>query len=125
MTQDLTAAVERVRERALGLEWTADEIERCGEKTSDNATIIAWKRRDAADLRALLSAVTWRPISEAPKDGTAMLGFIPSTTGFLDRWVQFWWAEADDLPARGFWFSWGQSVHPTHFLPLPPPPEAR
>ncbi len=55
---DLRESVARVEERARGLELSADEIERGWPRTSENATLVAWKRRDAADLRAILSALS-------------------------------------------------------------------
>ena len=55
---DLRESVARVSNFASGLEASADEIERGWPRTSENATLVAWKRRDAADLRAILSALS-------------------------------------------------------------------
>jgi hypothetical protein len=56
----------------------------------------------------------WRPIASAPKDvADGLLGHIP----FVGRRV-IWWIE-------GFgWTSQVCVVEPTHWQPLPPPPEA-
>jgi hypothetical protein len=75
---------------------------------------------DASAILAALDAVdparVWRPIAEAPRDGTWVL--VP--------------CEWDDCPAvepvriRGrHWTGLdGAPYWPTHFLPLPEPPEA-
>ncbi len=65
----LRAAVERVLRNVEGLEASADEIERNWPRTSENTTLVAWKRRDAADIRLILSALT------APPD-TRQSGFV-------------------------------------------------
>jgi len=55
---DLRESVARVSNFASGLEASADEIERNWPRTSENATLVAWKRRDASDIRAILSALS-------------------------------------------------------------------
>ena len=69
---------------------------------------------DAADPAA------WRPIEEAPKDGTHLWGFVPGRGMMV-----ICWREGDE-----FW-SWGRWVtdkdlrdkcEPTHFQPIPAPP---
>jgi hypothetical protein len=57
----------------------------------------------------------WRPISEAPRDGTRVLGWEDGEHR-ITRWngvTQFggW------LAVPGQWNIW----HPTHWMPLPPP----
>ena len=66
----------------------------------------------------------WQPISSAPRDGTAILGYwTPATTGVigescygLARWDEgeFGWVDADDAGN-----SWSE---PTHWMHLPEPP---
>ena len=57
----------------------------------------------------------WRPIAEAPRDGTRVLGYFPNIeagyhdTAYLGRFET--WASRD-WPAQ-----------PTHWMPLPSPPE--
>lgn len=49
----------------------------------------------------------WRPIAEAPKDGTRILGIWRDGLIETVEWSAFW-SEVDDMP--------------THWQPLPPPP---
>lgn len=72
----------------------------------------ALKRR-LADLEA---EHAWRPIEEAPKDGTKFLGV--SEDGYMAVWFsdcdwKDWWSN-DDLAFDS----------PTHFRPLPKPPQS-
>lgn len=66
----------------------------------------------------------WQPIETAPKDGTTILAFYPSLTGYTAR--------QDVAPIH--WSEWGNGVWenatsggkpsslPTHWMPLPEPP---
>ena len=90
----------------------------------------------------------WRPIETAPKDGTEIL--VVSTTGgtgvMLCRWIALQdfitTEEAESFADQGMsessleepdWFyadfSHGDRLapdcYPTHWLPLPPPPEGK
>ncbi len=73
------------------------------------------KERDA-----LLAQQQWLPISTAPKDGTSVLLFWP-----------YWSPKIPGVGKHGL-FGWqaefsldGDSEPPTHWLPLPPPPEEK
>ena len=76
------------------------------------------------DLFALArrgAAVQWRPIEEAPKDGTCiMVGagkWEPEVACWSDSvWLTGWYC------GGGRSDSYGPSFNPTHFMPLPPPP---
>jgi Lar family restriction alleviation protein len=68
----------------------------------EEAAITAWNRR----------APGWRPISEAPRDGSQFLGWFEGST------VQIWWMGQGGLWGNDFW----EGKEPTHFMPLPPPP---
>lgn len=70
----------------------------------------------------------WQPIETAPRDGRQVL-----LSGSWDgrAWVWQGWFDHED--ERG-WFAagshWtdaydGSLEHPTHWMPLPPPPEAK
>lgn len=56
----------------------------------------------------------WRPISEAPRDGTQVLVAAPDCGMMVARWLSGGW---DDGDFNSF-MSW-----PTHWQPLPPPPD--
>ena len=56
------------------------------------------------------AAMQWRPISEAPRDGTRIL--ITNKTPFVSRYQYGVW----DVDG-------GQVYNATHWMPLPPPPE--
>jgi FtsZ-binding cell division protein ZapB len=74
-----------------------------------------------AETRAALSPVQaapslWRPIETAPKDETRVLLFVPPygpTTGHRGSVSGAWRCHS----------VLNQEVQPTHWMPLPPPPE--
>lgn len=81
-----------------------------------------------ADLAALLSYVEgmkWRPIESAPKDGTRLM--LAKIVGHPANPTALWWACAGLWSDR--WNNWNDGVEPcglagpTHWLPLPPPPD--
>ena len=77
----------------------------------------------------------WQPIETAPRDGTAILLFIPdgyTLCGLTDGVVIGHWSAAD-LPADApehddNWYQLNQDggfpcdILPTHWMPLPEPP---
>lgn len=65
------------------------------------------------DAITALRAVQWRPISEAPKDGTRML--IAESDRRAVGWFQ----------GRSWRREGGFGCDPTHYAPLPPLPAAR
>ncbi len=65
----------------------------------------------------------WKPIETAPRDGTAVLGFLPNRSGYV----------SDKRYEIISWSGWGGGVwdnaggyhvsdSPTHWMPLPVPP---
>jgi uncharacterized C2H2 Zn-finger protein len=72
----------------------------------------------------------WRPIATAPKDGTEVLLYCPKRgTTVRGRWSDERYANKP----RPYWTHdreriWGKldtrADQPTHWMPLPPPPEA-
>lgn len=74
--------------------------------------------------------MNWQPIETAPKDGSRILGFNPYAEGIvIYRWDSqthhkkprpLWKIECS-LDQR--WFS--ENRQPTHWMPLPPPPEGK
>lgn len=142
----LTAAEAQVKE--MREVWT--RIKRAADlilaEVTGKAGRYMYDAPDAEALGALLSAVTWRPISEAPKDGTSILGSYfnqPWAESHREgRVVKCWWQpefeafisgcrEMTMAPGYTFDGKGGTHLHSpdiesvTHFLPLPPPPEAK
>ena len=84
---------------------------------TESAAIAAWNRR----------AGGWRPIETAPKDGTEILLYCPEwDTPYLGAWghaedsILDGWMSPDVLPLK-----WTELVEsPTHWMPLPAPPES-
>jgi hypothetical protein len=71
-------------------------------------------------LAAALEAHQWRPIDTAPRDGKVILGFpkIYAVVGYTD-WAGEW--VEDD--ASDWWCASLLVPQPTHWMPLPNPPE--
>jgi hypothetical protein len=59
----------------------------------------------------------WQPIETASKDGTRVLVYNPS-----DRWVVTAWHDEKGWTACDS--MGGRRINPTHWMPLPAPPEA-
>jgi len=81
----------------------------------------------AADLRAAAQAVRameWRPIAEAPKDGTEILtwvGGVAEPFKYICRW-------SDSYSIHGLGGNWtdglcNMGIEVTQWMPLPAPPE--
>lgn len=105
---DLLAVLREARE------FVADYLD----PDSDPGLVLAQRTLDRIDsaLRAH-EAQGWRPISEAPKDSTGIIGWFPVCRCSFDmvwngeRWSSF--------GGQGDFYG----EQPTHFMPLPPPPE--
>lgn len=69
----------------------------------------------------------WRPIDIAPHDGTPILLFSPDAAEpqiFTGAWVEFWdGSKVVDGNWTDIWTEQPIDAWPTHFQPLPPPPE--
>ena len=86
-----------------------------------------------ADNERLREGALWKPIETAPKDGREILVFLDGdgedfSRSSLRKAVACWYG----FTAVVFWknggfseFSWDRLIHrPTHWMPLPPPPQA-
>jgi len=85
--------------------------------------------RDVRKMRAALeaaAAAAWRPIEEAPKDGTPVL-MAQMPDGKLMLWPRYCVALYQTIPGAGeVLFDWQYGGKPTHFRyfePLPEPPK--
>lgn len=72
-----------------------------------------------------LEREAWRPISEAPRDGTHVLigELCPDVLVSLDGKRESRFYQNVARYEGGNWQAWGQNFEPTHFMPLPQPPK--
>lgn len=84
----------------------------------------------AEEIKAALGA-GWRPISEAPKDGTLVLmcvaGFEPACGRWYEDRQAFDHLSAEDFPSEESWNEYidlATKWPVTHFMPLPAPPSS-
>jgi hypothetical protein len=76
------------------------------------------------DSRSLLEraakAAEWLPIETAPKDGTTVIAYRPTTPPHIEgmHWCEGSWYWSFDGDGPGEF-----SVEPTHWMPLPQPPQ--
>ena len=67
----------------------------------------------------------WQPIETAPKDGTLVI------VGYPDTDIEEGWSVAGEYRKEngddgiGWYnqFDWDCQIHPTHWMPLPTPPD--
>ena len=82
--------------------------------------------------------MSWQPIETAPRDGTKFIGFGKPAYRMPDGAYQTYWSsfgegsiarldfKAGNGPEGGFWYEETNRINtwrPTHWMPLPPPPE--
>jgi hypothetical protein len=63
--------------------------------------------------------VRWAPIETAPKDGSRIMLYCPIEAAIINgQWREY--------PTHSSWIAddWNYSVHPTHWMPLPAPPQS-
>lgn len=83
-------------------------------KQSNAAEIIASQNAEIERLRA-----SWQPIETAPKDGTAFLAIVEQFS-YVCIWHRHRQCWTDGGPA---YMTIPADEQPTHWQPLPPPPE--
>jgi hypothetical protein len=108
--------------RLVPEEWTRDmrhAFIHAAARTITGKETAGW---EAALAAAPQPPSAWRPIEEAPRDGTDVLIYVAATA---EQFVGYW---RDDSNAfviapngRG---GWSGLKDPTHWQPLPPPPSA-
>lgn len=130
----LDAAADMIEESAKDAMDAAD--------TSDIGSIIATWLNDEADairdidpaevLAKVGRAGGWQPIETAPKDGTIVdvwLGDADESdrnfycTGKTRRSPGWWWSKGKFRPLGGLEPAMPVFVEPTHWMPLPAPPQ--
>jgi len=70
--------------------------------------------------QAELDAHQWRPINEAPKDGSTVLGVDKDGTRAIINWADY--KEVWDVTHDAEGYVW-EDYQPTHYMPLPQPPK--
>lgn len=65
----------------------------------------------------------WQPIETAPKDGTKILLGCPASRGYSGVVEKCYWHKWDN--GKGKWWDWVTPDKPTHWMPLPTPPEGK
>src|SRR5688572_10345855 len=71
--------------------------------------------KHTGDAGSGATTMTWLPISSAPKDGTHILVRTTKFGPIVAHWDAMW-GEWQSVPGH-------YSCKPTHFMPLPQPPE--
>jgi hypothetical protein len=87
-------------------------------------------KRPSAILAALRTAgfvieQDWQPIETAPRDGTQVLliARYPTNVAWSDQYHSWWYTRA--VTEDVHWARWPHSFLPTHWRPLPAPPEGQ
>ncbi|MFC3228751.1 hypothetical protein ACFOGJ_16020 [Marinibaculum pumilum] len=76
------------------------------------------------DAGMLHAPMEWRPISEAPKDGTRIVGLIDNRRARVVFWGDLYWSGQDWIYDHGgVCGEYGAVI--TAWAPLPPPPGDR
>ena len=104
------------------VEFYRDQISECDSLSSECVDdILTYATRLEARVKELEAANAWQPIETAPRDGSRILAYQSSTGDCIS---ECWWEE--DL--TDFWAGWvndfDSEPSPTHWRPLPSPPEA-
>lgn len=73
-----------------------------------------------AKLARLREAQGWRPIETAPRDGTRIMAYEPSADS---KNHEIWWEDDCGGPFQGWTDDWDTEPEPTHWMPLPEPPQ--
>jgi hypothetical protein len=97
-------------------EWVTD-----GLTAHDAQTRKAMEREMLDEIDRLRALTQWRPIESALKDGREILGYCPAPA--REHYTMFavdvvYWDDAD-----GEWVGVLTDEPPTHWMPLPNPPE--
>lgn len=95
-----------------------------------------WRLHEMCErLLDALDARDWQPIATAPRDGTVILGWFPYYASteeggqvFVMRWNDEHYVDAPRPYFEASGWVWGKrdqrKKQPTHWQPLPAPPEA-
>ena len=87
--------------------------------------LMEWVRKLDAEVDALRAIAQWRPIETAPKDADGILVYAPAYPNApvgeacFHEGTGWWWVGT----APGDYYADPIQPPPTHWLPLPAPPE--
>jgi hypothetical protein len=137
MTTTNQRAVEELAEVAQFVQWLTETVVADGVYSDIGAAHVERVRnfRDRVDEMLATRTSGWRPISEAPRDGTDVLVYVRGetlypTAAHYDTPEYFEKEYGDrEYMEEGWRWSFGyptdfheETIEPTHFMPLPPPP---
>ncbi len=117
--EDAEQYVERKEEQEKQKPTTAEVVEAL--EYFQKQTWPKWLPRMQAAIE-IGKAAEWRPIEEAPKDGTAIEAYC-AESGFIR--VVYWLPEVECWVLCGTADVWYSANHFTHYRPLPAGPEVR
>lgn len=117
------------QDAANALEEMAGEVERLriekvagGHAESVPEEVESFSRTPAADPAPVCE---WKPIETAPKDGTEFIVFRDDAGVFAARYVEPSNDDGEMFLASMYGEDLTGDMMPTHWMPLPPPPEAK
>jgi ribosomal protein S13 len=105
--QVLIAALEDMQ----GVAEERAEVERLKGQIDTLRELRELDNKHIENLKQQLEAVKWRPIEEAPKDGTWVLAYWKTNVFMMSRWFENEnkWSDNNGYPMKD---------PPTHFIPL-------
>lgn len=108
---------------ADAVEWVEDAANRLADFEQDNHMQAIKIEKMQAEIDSLKAAQTWRSIETAPKDGTFVLVIDSKYGDHSGAFVAQYAAEV----FSGCWLTshTPHVVRPTHWMPLPTPPQER
>jgi len=82
--------------------------------------MVGVSRQAVDEAIAIIEAeLGWQPIEAAPKDGSSIVLYDPRHTNPV---IGYWFSANE---SRGWWVFATLVIHPTHWRPLPAPPEPK
>lgn len=127
MTQPYPAeAVRELNERA---DWLKSEYLKGGnyEILKAREDECRYLTKKFAALLSYVEGMRWKPISEAPRDGTRVLLFVPPYGHSTGHWTERQALGEGYFPTEGRWSCHSvlnKEAEPKYWLPLPPTPDS-
>ena len=109
-----------------GRPYSVEELKGAASQPEDeyHRQLMRWAAQRLAALTRERDALTWQPIETAPKDGARIVVWIPAEDDDPPEVAYVQWAShfSGWLGVNSAWQL--ESPQPTHWMPLPKPPEA-